>query len=211
MARTGPLTKDPTTVALGLADVRVGVSSTYIGQIAAILPVANSIGTLANTKFISTVEVYRLLSGYPMLEDAVFPLSEIAAFELAFREITPANMALARGLDPAAYTDAHLGQIKLGSIAAPSNVRIEIVYTYPDGTNTMTFIFPRAQITAAIEMDFAPEEPAAVAVRAESKRADGSIAGGHTIWDDKPLGLIVWDDGSSTTTTTSTSTTTTTS
>jgi hypothetical protein len=209
MARTGPITKDPTTIALGLADVRVGVSSTYIGQIAAILPAAKSIGTLANTKFISTVEVYRLLSGYPMLEDAVYPLSEIAAFELAFREITPANMALARGLDPADYTAAHTGQIALGNIASPVSVRIEIIYTYPDGLNTMIFIFPRAQITAAIEMDFAPEEPAAVAVRAESKRADASIAGGHTIWDGKPLGLIVWDDGVTQTTTSSSTTTTT--
>ena len=209
MARTGPITKDPTTIALGLADVRVGVSSTYIGQIAAILPAANSVGTLANTKFISTVEVYRLLSGYPMLEDAVFPLSEIAAFELAFREITPANMALARGLDPANYTNVHTGQIALGNIASPVSVRIEIIYTYPDGLNTMIFIFPRAQITAAIEMDFAPEEPAAVAVRAESKRADASIAGGHTIWDAKPLGLIVWDDGVTQTTTSSSTTTTT--
>lgn len=209
MARTGPITKDPTTIALGLADVRVGVSVTYIGQIAAVLASNKSVGTLANTKFISTVEVYKLLSGYPLLEDAVFPLSEVAAFELAFREITPANMALARGLDPSSYTDAHKGQIALGNIASPVNIRIEIIYTYPDGTNTMTFIFPRAQITAAIEMDFAPEEPAAVAVRAESKRADGSISGGHVIWDAKPLGLIVWDDGISTTTTTSSTTTTT--
>jgi len=208
--RTGPVTKEPTAIALGLADVRIAVAATYIGQIAPVLTSTHSIGTLANTKFLSTVEVYRLLSGYPQLEDAVYPLSEIAAFELGFREITPANMALARGLDPADYTSVHVGTIKLGNILAPVSIRAEIVYTYPDGTNTMTFVFPRAQAVSTIEMDFAPEEPAAVAVRLESKRADSDISGGHIIWDDKPLGYILWDDGSTATTTTTSSTTTTT-
>lgn len=210
MARTGPVTKDSTTIALGLADVRIGASSTYIGQVAAILGSAASMGALANTKFISTVEVYKLLSGYPMIEDAVYPLSEIAAFEVGFREMTPANFALARGLDPADYANAHTGVIKLGNIISPVSVRAEFIYTYPDGTNTMTIVYPRAQVVAAIEMDYAAEEPAAVAVRIESKRADSGISGGHSIWDDKPLGYIRWDDGTLTTTTTSTTTTTTT-
>ena len=208
MARTGPLTKDSTTVTLGLAQIRIGLSSTYIGQVGPILGSSASIGAMASTKFMGSSEVFRLESGYPMLEDAVFPLRESAAMECAFKEITPYNMALAQGKDPTAsdYSAAHTGSISLGTITAPVSLRLEAVYTYPDGSNLMYIIFPRAQVVSVTELEFAAEEPSAVTISIESKRADGGISGGHAIWNDKPLGRIIWDDGSTlTTTTTSTS------
>lgn len=211
MARTGPTTKDTTTIALGLAQIRVKASAAYIGQVAPILAAADSIGALANTKFTGTQEFYKLESGYPLLEDAVFPLREMASLECAFKEITPANMALAKGLDPTSYTDEHYGSIALGTLATPAYLRMEAVYTYPDGTNTMTVIFPRAQVIASPELDWQTEEPAAVPVTIEAKRADSEISGGSVVWDDMPLGRILWNDGSTlTTTTTTTSSTTTT-
>jgi len=212
MARTGPVTKDTTTVALGLAQIRVGASATNITKQNPVLTAANSIGALANTRFVGSQEYFKLESGFPMLEDAVFPLREAAALECAFKEITPKNFALAKGLDPsaAAYSNAHTGRVALGVLAAAVYIRMEAIYTYPDGTNTMNIIFPRAQVSASIEMDFAAEEPAAVAVRIEAKRADSEVSGGNACWDDKPLGWIIWNDGTTLTTTTTTSSTTTT-
>ena len=209
MARTGPITTDTTTVALGLAQIRTGNSAAYIGQRRAILPAASSIGALASTKFIGSQEYFKLESGFPLLEDASFPLREAAALECAFKQITPANVALSRGLDPDNFTNAHTGEIPLGTLATPSFIRVEAIYTYPDGTNTMTIIFPRAQVTSNLELDFATEDVAAVPVVIESKSADDSISGGHKIWNSMPLGMIIWDDGTGTTTTTSTTTTTT--
>lgn len=210
MATTGPTTKDTTTIALGLAQIRIGDSAANLTKQHPVLLAADSIGALANTKFVGNAEFFKLESGYPMLEDAVFPLRESAALECAFKEMTPFNLALARGLDPtdAAYDNAHTGSIKLGTLTAPVSVRMEAIYTYPDGTNTMNIIFPRAQVSGAIEMDFAPEEPAAVAVSIEAKRADSEVSGGNACWDDKPIGQILWNDGSTFTTTTTTTTTT---
>ena len=210
MPRTGPTTKDTTTIAIGLAQIRVGLSSTYIGQVAPCLAAGGSIGALANTKFMAAQEFYKLESGYPLLEDAIFPLRESAALECAFKEITPANMALAKGLNPADYANAHTGQILLGALATPVYLRTEAVYTYPDGSNTMTVLFPRSQVVANPELDFAQEEPAAASITIEAKRADSGVTGGHVIWDNGPLGRLVWNDGSSLTTTTTSSTTTTT-
>lgn len=210
MARTGPVTKDSTTVALGLAQIRIGLSSTYIGQVGPILAASASIGALASTKYTGNVEVFRLESGFPMLEDAVFPLRENAAIECAFKEITPYNLALAQGKDPTSYTSVHTGNIALGTIAAPESLRMEAIYTYPDGTNKMYIIFPRAQVVSVAELEFAAEEPAAVTINIEAKRGDSEITGGHVIWDNMPLGRIIWDDGSTLTTTTTSSTTTTT-
>jgi len=208
MARQGPVTKDSTTIAIGLAQIRVAAYATYIMRPYPQLAAAQSIGALANTKLTSTAEYFKLESGYPLLEDATFPLRENAMVECAFKESTPANFALAKGLTPASYASEHTGTIPLGTITTPVYLRMEAIYTYPDGTNTMNVIFPRAQCTAVIEMDWAEEEPAAVAVAIEAKRADSEMSGGNVIWDDKPLGHIVWNDGSTFTTTTTTTTTT---
>jgi len=212
--RTGPLTVDSTTIALGLAQIRIGASAANITRRYPVLAASASIGALANTIFRSNVEYFNLESGFPMLRDAVFPLREASQLECGFKEMTPANFALAKGLDYTLYTSAHVGVIPLGAISAPTVLRMEAIYTYPDATNTMNIIFPRMQATAAIEMDFAPEEPAAVAVILESVRADSGISGGNDTWDDEPLGRIIWDDGTgggfTTTTTTSSSSTTTT-
>jgi len=212
MPRTGPTTKDTTTVPLGLAQIRIGESAALIGQIRPILSASDSIGALANTKLTLNQEFYKLESGYPLLEDAVFPLRESAMLECSFKELTPANMALAKGKDPASsdYAAAHTGVLKLGDLSTPVYVRMEAVYTFPDGTNTMTIIFPRAQVTSAPEVDFQQEEVAAVPISIEAKRADSEMSGGHVAWDSQPLGRIYWDDGSGTTMTTTSSTTTTT-
>jgi len=205
--RSGPVTTDTTAIALGLAQVRIALSTSYVGQSRAILTSTNSIGALANTKFSGNAEFFRLESGFPLQEDAIFPLRESAMLECSFKEITPKNLAIALGKDPSAYADAHSGEVYLGTRVAPVYLRMEAVYTFPDGTNTMTIIFPRAQVAASTEVDLQAEEPANVPISIESKRADSAVSGGHIIWDGAPLGKIVWDDGTATTTTTTTTTT----
>jgi hypothetical protein len=207
--RTGPVTKDTTAVPLGLAQIRVGNSAANITKQHPVLTGANSIGALANTKLMLNAEYYKLLSGYPKLTDATFPLSESASVECAFLEWTPANFALARGLDPAGYPNNHSGIIKLGTMAAPIFIRMEAVYTYPNMTDRMIVIFPRGQVSATVEAEWQAEEPGSVPITIESQRADSEMAGGNSAWDDKPLGQIMWDTTAKVYTTTSTTTTTT--
>lgn len=207
--RTGPLTKDTTTIALGLAQIRVGPSAATVHIYNPCLGSNQSLGALADTKFNGNLEFYKLESGYPLLEDAVFPLREAASLECSFKEITPANMALAYGQNPGSYTNNHEGSIALGNISTPYYVRMEALYVFPDGSNAMYIVFPRAQVMASIEVEFAQEEPAAVPVTIEAKRADSGISGGSSVWDSAPLGRIVWSTSTATYTTTSSTTTTT--
>jgi len=198
MPRTGPLTKDTTTVTLGLAQIRVGASAANITNIHVALAAAASIGALADTKFTGETDFARLESGYPLMEDAAYPIREKAMLEASFREVTPANMAAAFGYDPnvAPYSTmtVHSGEIPLGNRSTPAFVRMEAVYTYPDGTNTLNIIFPRAQVTSNTEHDFAAEEIAAVPLTFEAKRADDGISGGSSVWNSRPLGRIEWLD-----------------
>jgi hypothetical protein len=57
----------------------------------------------------------------------------------------------------------------------------------------MTIVFPRAQVSANTEMELQAEDAAAVPLNFESKRADSEVAGGNAVWDDAPLGVILFD------------------
>ena len=299
MARSGPVTKDTSTVALGLAQIRVGNAASNIASIAPVLAASDSIGALASTKYTGNVDYWKLESGFPLLEDMTLPLRESSMLECEFKEISSYNLALARGIDPGAgagnsatatvngsvtslgttsgviavtdttgpvndqftvvftgattasiygdvtghihdlvdlttleepdnggnpyfsipanfftgtwaadetfvftttayvaaggdYSDPHAGEIKLGALSAPAFVRMEAVYTYPDGSSTMTIIFPRANATSSVELDMQAEDNVNVPLTFEAKRSDSEISGGNVAWDDKPLGRIVF-------------------
>jgi hypothetical protein len=293
--RTGPVTKDVSTVALGLAQIRVGVSASNVSNANCCLTAADSMGAMADTKMTSNVEYWKLTSGFPALEDLSIPLSESCAFECAFKEVTPKNLALARGIDPfsvgagvapsaigvlnsaagtvdltkvvvcaatcpvdtftvkfssptaytlegfetgaitgtgavgsestfqvsavlaitipaatftgtwangdrarfatakTGYSDNHAGEIGLGGLKAPEFIRMEAVYTYPNGSNHMYIIFPRANVSSNLEVAFSATDNAAPTVTFEAKRADSEVAGGNVVWDSKPLGRVYWD------------------
>ena len=193
MSRSGPITKDTTTVALGLAQVRLGASAGNVTSLAPVLTSSDSIGALANTKFTSQIDLWKLESGFPLVEDASIPLREKAQLECAFKEVTPMNVAFARGIDATSgYTLAHSGEIPLGNVDAPDFIRMEAFYTYPDGVNEMVIIFPRAQVVPNLELDLKAEDSAASPVVIEAKSADSSVSGGSSIWDSKPLGRILF-------------------
>jgi hypothetical protein len=297
MARSGPTTKDTSTIPLGLAQIRVGDSASNIAVTTSVLPAAASIGALANTKFTGAIDYWKLESGFPLLEDLSLPIREAASLECAFKELTPYNLALARGIDPAAavsatvtyldkvtvgggnagaitvdnaggvvsdtwlvtmddathysvfgtntgilcagtaisvacapsngghpyftipanffdanwladetysfrttayvadggYSSAHSGSIKLGDLRSPDFVRMEAVYTYPNQTNHMYVIFPRANVTSSVEIDWAAEDTIAAPITFEAKRSDAGVSGGNAAWDLQPLGVLLFD------------------
>ncbi len=193
MSRQGPVTKDPSTVTIGLMQIRVGPSAANIAEELPVLTSSNSIGALANTKYVGNADWYKLESGFPLIEDYTVPIREGAALEVAFKEITPYNMALAHGIDPTGGSyEAHSGEIALGGRKAPDYVRMEGVYTYPNKINTMNVIFPRSQVSANVEMDLNAEGDAPVPVTFESKNASEDVVGGDAVWNNKPLGAIIW-------------------
>lgn len=193
----GPSTVTASAVPLGLAQIRVGASAANIADKSQAFSSAESLGAMASTKWMSSVDYWKLESGFPMLTDKVVPMREAVSLECAFKEVTPANMALARGLDHTGYSLAHSGEILLGALADPAYMRMEALYTYPDNDFTMVIIFPRAQVLASAELDFQAEDNPAVTITFESQRADSSIAsGGDAVWDSGPLGKIEWFDNS---------------
>jgi len=191
---SGPVTKNVETVPLGLAQIRVGNATDNISDYQPALTSSESIGALANTKFTTQKDFFTLESGFPLREDKTYTLREKAMLECAFKELNPFNLGLAMGQDPTSGTggsnlsETISGEILLGTSSAPSYVRMEAVYTYPDQTSTMTIIFPYSQVTSPAEIDLQAEDTIAAPLTFESKRADGQSA----TWANAPLGRVVF-------------------
>ncbi|MFP4448504.1 MAG: hypothetical protein ACOCZ4_00330 [Bacteroidota bacterium] len=203
LTRTGPVTRNAQTVALGLAKILVGKAMDNIADITQVLDeTADSMGAMASTNFVSEVEYWKLESGFPMLEDLSLPLRESARLECEFKEISLRNLAIARGIDadeegyPHALTAGvdEEDSINLGSIKAPDYVRMEAIYTYPDQQHRMIIVFPRANVTSSMELSLAAEDNVNVPVTFEAKRADSGVDGiDGTEWDEAPLGKIFFE------------------
>jgi hypothetical protein len=108
---SGPVTVYAQSWALGLAQIRIGDSAGNIASVVPVLGAPKQLGAMANTKYVGNVDFFKQESGFPLNEDGVIPLREGAAFECAFKEITPYNIAIARGLDP---TAARSAGVKMG-------------------------------------------------------------------------------------------------
>jgi hypothetical protein len=194
LTRTGPLTKNPQAVALGLAQIRIGASASNITFAVPKLLAAASIGALANTKFVGKTDYWKLESGFPLLEDYSLPIREACSLECGFKELSMANLSLARGIDPDEL-DEYDTSIALGGLVAPDYVRMEAVYTFPDNQSQMVIIFPRANVVSSMELDLKPEDAAVVPITIEAKRGDSGVTGGNLAWDTMPLGTIVFLTG----------------
>jgi len=194
ITQTGPLTKDPNRLALGLAQIRVALSTVtsgqagYVGAYTAVLQAANSMGAMASTKLMIEREYFSHEAGFPLLQDAQLPIRENASLECAFEEIDPLNMNIAAGKDP--WTDGS-GQLPIGAMELPAYVRMEAHYTYPN-QDSMYVIFPRAQVLSNTELDLKKEENTSATVTFKANRADSGVTGGHSVWNSCPLGRIYW-------------------
>lgn len=298
--RTGPITRDASTVQLGLSQIRIGRAAAHITNINPALLAADSLGALASTGFTSETSYFDLESGFPLSLDATFPIRETNMLECAFKEITPKTLAIARGMDPfsaldataliastvttagvfvvdgitvdnaggvvtdtwkvvftdatnykvygtktglvggalisaafapdngghpyftipanhfsgtwaagqtqdfttiaataaaSGFTNAHLGDIPLGTIAAPKYLRVESWYTFPDPKYKMVIIFPRANITSSLSLEQQPEDIAAVTISIKSMGASSDTEGGHAAWDAMSNGRIMFLGG----------------
>ena len=193
MARKGPVLTDTTAVALGLAQIRWGDSAGNITATDAVLSASDSVGALASTKFLGETDFFELEDGAtPMIKTFTTPIRERAALECAFKEQSPTNYALAVGIDPSTgnYSNAHSGEIALGARVAPAYMRIEAEYVFPNGSDKMTIIFPRAQVLSSLDIDLQQEEATAVPIIFESQNASSDVDGGDAVWDSRPLGRI---------------------
>jgi len=118
----GPIIRDSKNIPIGLMQVRIHKSAPYIAQTGAVLTETHSIGGLAKTDFMNSVEFKEIVSGFPEMRATMIPIKESFNIECAFREFSPLNFALAKGLDPFADVDATIAAVESQTAAGTTSV-----------------------------------------------------------------------------------------
>jgi hypothetical protein len=106
---TGPRTKSPQNIALGLMDIRLGNSAANIGTVTPVLTASNSLGALADASYTFSKEFYQHRSAFPAVLDLVIPTSGDEMITCSVEELSPYALAVSQGIDPSAAGSTWVG------------------------------------------------------------------------------------------------------
>jgi len=173
-------------VSLGLAKVYIGGSLANIGSIAPVLTSSDYFSALAEVSFMMNKEFVTLLSssgGIEYIQDLLLKKADWS-IDVNFLEIYQKTLSYALGGDG--------GSTELGTtfITKPSDIRVELIFTYPNKTNQMILVLPRMAVSTSVLGAFTEEDALSIPITFSAKRAD-NIAGG-TVWSVYPYGRILF-------------------
>lgn len=189
----GPDLKNTGITPIGFADILIDLASQHITSTDPVLTHSeHSLGAMANTAVTGEVPLHNIMGGNPQRIAEIIPVGESFGLEISFIEKSIRNIAFAAGLDPNQFGggDNLSGEIQIGNITAPVEVRVEAHWLLPDGINKLVLILPRAQVQPNLAMGSAADAPVEKAVVVTSLPADSTApSGGNAVWDAKPLGV----------------------
>jgi len=168
----------------GLAKLYIGDSATNEASDTAVLGSSTYyLSSLVNVAIFVKKEFFssfRLADTIRILEN-IFLVSASLDIEVEFIEMTGKTLSYSLGGDG---SDTN---ILTNLLDQSSLLRAELVFTYPNGTNTMTLIIPKAKvINAATALEFQSEEPMKVPMILSALYCT------HANWSSEPLGKIIF-------------------
>lgn len=190
----GPDLRSLNVIPIGHADIMVDLASSHISETSPQLTHnSHAIGGMNKTEIVGEIPTFLVNAGNPQTIQEVIPTGETFMLNIGFMEKSLRNLAIARGKDPTNWDggSSGSGEIPLGEIEAPVNLRVEASFLFPDLTK-MVIIIPRAQVVPNVTLGSAPDSPNSVDITFQALIASSSAPGsvGDAVWDTKPLGSI---------------------
>jgi len=183
MSVQGTRIKDRESLFFGLAELYLGDSESNEASNTAVLGEDDYFSCMAEISFNISKKFskrYDVQNGVKILEN-IFLISSNFEVEASFVELTEKNLSLALGGDG---TETNILD---NLIKAPTALRAEIIFSYPNGTNTLTLILPKVNvITNSVGFDFLPEEAMQVPLKLAPLKCT------HSSWSSNPLGKIIF-------------------
>lgn len=176
--------KERETVALGLGKISIGPSVANLATITQALTSTDYFSALTEVSFVINKQFKKQITvkdSVELLQD-VFVSGSTLGISVTFIEILQKTLSYALGGDG--------GATELGSLLLtdPEDLRVELEYLYPNKTDKMIVILPRAVVTSSLPFSFEEEDNADVPVTFLAKRADLEVGG--SAWATYPYGRI---------------------
>jgi len=184
--------RDPQSLAIGLATVRVAPYVDHIDNFGVALTGDNSIG------YISSVDVKKVKESVNKKDSAAGKVFVVANFviaetvtvdcEFAEQTISNTNMALGSGTIISENTPVN-GEIGLSTPAdqpADAYYRVEVAMRYKDKTDSMTFVLPKCRVSSDYNLAPSMED------LAKSNLQFSTAPAYEGAWLTEPIGKIIY-------------------
>lgn len=174
---------DTESLYFGLAKLYLGDSVSNESSVVAVLGDSAYFGCLVNVSFEITKtfqEYFKSQGGIKILNDIFFTSPGLTIIT-EFIELTEKNFSYSLGGDG---SDVN---VLNNLISQPPALRAELVFTYPNKTNSMTLILPKVKvITKTVSFNFKSEDPISVPVNLITLQST------HTNWSSDPMGKMIF-------------------
>jgi len=156
MSLTGTRVKETESLFFGLAELFIGDSATNETSTTAVLAETNYFSCLSSVSFIVNKEFINRY-GYTLSMKTIIDhllVGSSLEVNVEFIELTQKNLSYSLGGDGTGTNFLTTLFIQ------PTALRLELVFTYPNKTNSMTLVFPKTKVIApSVLFDFESESP----------------------------------------------------
>lgn len=173
--------RDRESIALGLAELYLSDSASYITDVTSVLTDAEYFSALVEVSFniFRTKKFqYSYVNSMEALQD-IFTKRVGFSISIAPIEMNSRTFSYALGGDDSEEIGSTL-------FTKPKDLRAELIFTYPNKTNFMYLILPRVSVISDIDGAFSEKDAMKVPIEFNAKRAD-NVTGG-SVWASYPYG-----------------------
>lgn len=173
-------------IALGMAEIFISDSASHIGVTDPNLSASDYFSAVGDVSFSISKEKlieYSYFNETEVLQD-IFTKKVDFKIMISFLEIYNKTLSYALGGDG--------GSTELGTVlfSKPQDLRVELVFTYPNRTNFLKFIMPRMSVLSNLDGNFLETDAIKLPLELVAKRADNISGGGA--WSSYPYGRQIF-------------------
>jgi len=177
------VTKNQDSILLGLGQLRLGLSSSYITDTTAVLTDTNYIGSQAEIGFTADRSIITefVNSGGVLVPNDSIAIRASFSLQIAMYEVTESNLSFVLG---GSGISTNIINDLIGS---PTKLRAEVIFTFPNKVNTITIILPKAVSIGSVNLDCKDEDAATIPLELTALYTDDSN------WTSNPYGKFIFN------------------
>jgi hypothetical protein len=170
--------KDRNSIGIGPAEIRIGSYPDTVAQILPTLTTANYFGYSEVTNIVYNVDyITRRAVNSVFMNEMISDVSS-CAIEMQTVELSGDILNLLFGIFPSTNNYISLGRLP------DIDIRLEILYTYPDSTKKLYFVFPKVRIKKGLNLSLTSDAEVVQSLNMVVLEETSSL------WSGNELGII---------------------
>jgi hypothetical protein len=170
--------KNSNSISIGPCELRIGDYTSNVLQVLPVLTASNNFGYSEVTNIVYSVDTKTRRNVDSFLIGAAFSNTIACSIESQTVEFSKDIIQLLFGIMPDSNAYINLG------VVTDIDLRLELVYTYPDTTKGLSFVFPKVRINKGLNVSLTGDAEASPSLNFTVLEETSAA------WAGKPYGII---------------------